>query len=118
MKFYEIELNGETIKLRLTSSDCVEIEKKTGRNLIELIDDFSISTITTLLKYMRRSEQPNFSEKEAYNLYDKFIDNGYTMEQIVFDVIYEGLCVSGFFKKEQLEKMKKQVEEDYKKISQ
>ena len=31
MKYYEIELENETIKLRLTSSDCIEIEKKTGR---------------------------------------------------------------------------------------
>lgn len=118
MKFYEVELNGEVIKLRLSSSDCVEIEKKTGKTLIDLIDDYSISTITMLLKYMRRSEKPNFSDKEAYELYDKFIDNDYTMDKIVFDVIYEGLCVSGFFKKEQLEEMKKQVEEDYKKINQ
>lgn len=116
MKYYEIELENETIKLRLTSSDCIEIEKKTGRSLLDLIDDYSIGTITTLLKYMRRSEIPQFSDKDACSLYDKFIDNGYTMEQILLEVIYEGLCVSGFFKKEQLDQMKQKIAEDNQQI--
>ena len=104
MKYYEIELENETIKLRLTSSDCIEIEKKTGRSLLDLIDDYSIGTITT------------FSDKDACSLYDKFIDNGYTMEQILLEVIYEGLCVSGFFKKEQLDQMKQKIAEDNQQI--
>ena len=30
MKYYELELDGETVKFRLKSSDCLAIEKKTG----------------------------------------------------------------------------------------
>lgn len=111
MKYFEVELNGETIKLRLTSSDSVEIEKKTGKSILDLVDEYSVTTVVMFLKYMRRSEIPQFSEKDAYELYDKFIDNGYTMEQLIFDVIYEALCVSGFFKKEKLAELKKQLEE-------
>ena len=111
MKFFEVELNGETIKLRLTSSDSVEIEKKTGKSILDLIDEYSITTIVMFLKYLKRSELPQFSDKDAYELYDKFIDNDYTMEKILFDVIYEALCVSGFFKRERLEELKKQLEE-------
>ena len=111
MKFYEVELNGETIKFRLTSSDAVELEKKAGKSILDLIEDYSMTTIAMFLKYLRRSELPQFSDKDAYELYDKFIDNEYTMEQIVFDVIYEALCVSGFFKKEKLAELKKQLQE-------
>lgn len=111
MKSYEVELNGETIKFRLSSADSIEIEKKTGKSILELLDDYSVTNTVMFLKYLRRSELPQFSEKDAFELYDKFIDNGYTLEQIVFDVVYEGLCVSGFFKREKLDELKKQMEE-------
>lgn len=109
MKFYEFELNGQTIKLRLTSNDCIEIEKKTGTKLIDYMQDYSMQTIVTLLMYMRRSSVPNFSMKDAGELYDKLIDSEEfgSMESILYDVIFEGLVVSGFIKKEQLEEIKK-----------
>lgn len=116
MKYYEIELENEVVKLRLTSSDCVEIEKKTGKRLLELIEDYSMGVVTTFLKYMRRSELPNFSEKDAYNLYDKLVDNGYTMEKIIYDVIYEALVVSGFFTKQQLQMIKEEIAKEVQQI--
>lgn len=108
MKYYEFELNGETIKLRLTSNDCIEIEKKTGVKLLDYIQDYSMQTVVTLLMYMRRSSVPNFSIKDAGELYDKLIDSEEygTMENIIYDVIFEGLVVSGFLKKEELEEIK------------
>lgn len=115
MKYYEFELEGETIKLRLTSNDCIEIEKKTGTKLIDYMQDYSMQTIITLLMYMRRSSVPNFSIKDAGELYDKLIDSEQfgDMESIIYDVIFEGLVVSGFLKKEQLEEIK--AEKDKKK---
>lgn len=109
MKYYEFELNGETIKLRLTSNDCIEIEKKTGEKLIDYIQDYSMQTIITLLMYMRRSSVPNFSMKDASVLYDQLIDSEEygNMESVLYDVIFEGLVVSGFIKKEELEEIKK-----------
>lgn len=108
MKYYEFELEGETIKLRLTSNDCIEIEKKTGVKLLDYIQDYSMQTIITLLMYMRRSSVPNFSLKDAGELYDKLIDSEEygSMENIIYNVIFEGLVVSGFLKKEDLEEIK------------
>lgn len=114
MKYYEIELNGETIKFRLTSNDCMVIEKKTGKNIAEYVQEMSMTTIINLLMYMRRSDVSNFSEKDATDLYDKLIDNGYTLETIVSDIILEGLCVSGFMSKADLAKIK-DTKEDIKK---
>lgn len=105
MKFYEFELNGETIKLRLTSNDVMTIEKKTGVSVIEYIQNFSMTTIIDMLMYMRRSSVPNFSQKDASELYDNLIDNGYTMTTIVTDLIMGGLVVSGFMSQEEMEKV-------------
>ena len=106
MKFYEIEVKGEIVKLRLTSNDCMVIEKKTGKSIIDYIQDMSITTIVTLLMYMRRSDVSNFSEKDASKLYDELVDEGYSIKEIIEDIILEVLVVSGFMKKEEMEEMK------------
>lgn len=106
MKFYELELNGEIIKFRLTSNDCMVIEKKTNMSIIDYVQNMSMTTIIDLLMYMRRSEVANFSQKDASELFDKLVDNGYTMAEIITDVILEALVVSGFMKKEDLKKAK------------
>lgn len=115
MKYYELELEGETIKLRLTSSDSVTIEEKTGKRLLDYMQDYSINTVITLLMYMRRSSVPNFSKKDATELYDKLVDNGYTLKEILYDVVYEGLAVSGFLSQEELKELKSKVKDNSKK---
>ena len=106
MKFYEIELNGRTVKFRLTSNDCMVIEKQTGKSIGDFIEDLSMTTIITLLRYMVRSSQHDFTEEDASKLYDELIDNDYTLESIITDVILEALSVSGFMKKADLDKIK------------
>lgn len=109
MKYYEIDLNGETIKFRLTTADAVTLESKTNTKMMDLIMDYSHTTIATMIRYLRRSEIDNFSDKDAYALIDKLIDNGYTIERIVYDIIFEALVVSGFLTKEQLEEVKAEL---------
>ena len=109
MKCYEIELNGENIKLRLTSELIIEIEKKNNKSILEIMKDVSQTNIIMLLMYMRRFEIPNYSQKEASQLYDKFIDNEYSMQDVVFKVIYEGLVVSGVMTKGELSQLKEMV---------
>ena len=106
MKFFELELNGEIIKFRLRSEDCLAIEGKNKCKMLDYIRGYSHTTIITLLQYLRKSDVSNFSQKDACDLMDKLIDNGYTLEKIVFDVIYESLVISGFLTKEELEAMK------------
>lgn len=106
MRFFELDLNGVNIKFRLRSEDCITIESKNKCKMLDYIRGYSHTTIITLLQYLRKSDVPNFSQKDACDLMDKLIDNGYTLEKIVFDVIYESLVVSGFLTKEELEEMK------------
>ena len=106
MKYFELELNGETIKFRLTSNDCMVIEKSTGKSIIEYVQNLSISTVVNLLRYMRRSDVPNFSEKDATALYDKLVDAGYTLATIIDEILLEALAVSGFMSQEELTELK------------
>ena len=107
MKYFTIDLDGEEINFRLTSLDCLEIEEKNKTKMLNYIMDYSHTTIITMLRYLRKSSVPNFSLKDACELMDKLIDNGYTFEKIVHDIIYEALVVSGFLSKEELEELKK-----------
>lgn len=109
MKYYEIELNGEIIKLRLTSEAIIEIEKKNNKSILELMKEVSQTNIVMMLMYMRRFEVPNYSQKEASELYDKFIDNDYSMQDVLFKIIYEGLIVSGVMTKGELSQLKEIV---------
>ncbi len=111
MKYFELELDGETIKLRMTTENSQLVEKKTGKGLFDLVQDMSVTNIVTLLMYLRRGETPNFSEKETFALCDKLIDNDYTYEKIMMEVIFEALVISGFLSKEQLEEAKALKEE-------
>ena len=106
MKFYELELNGRTVKFRLTSNDCMVIEKATGKSILEYVQNLSITTIVNLLRYMVRSSVENFSEKDAMALFNELVDAGYTVNTILTDIIMEALAVSGFMTKEELEAMK------------
>lgn len=117
MKYYEIELNGETIKFRLTSNDCMTIEKSSGKSFADFISEMSMTTVITLLRYMRRSEISSFTQEDASNLFDKLIDNGYTLETIISDIIMEALVVSGFMKKTDLEAIKNVKQEIKDKIT-
>ena len=61
--------------------------------------------------YLLKGKKDNVNEKEADELVDKLVDNGYTYERIMMEVIFEALVVSGFLSKEQLEEAKTLEEE-------
>lgn len=106
MKHFEIELNDKVVTFRLQSSGCIEIEKKYNVKLLDYIQDYSITTIVNLLMYLRRAEVPMFTQNQAMSLFDELVDAGYTLESIMYDIIFEALVISGFMKKEDLEEMR------------
>jgi len=114
MKFFEFELNGETIELRMTTTNAKTLESKTGKSIFDLVHDMSVTNISKILMYLLKGKKDNTNEKEADELVDKLVDNGYTYERIMMEVIFEALVVSGFLSKEQLEEAKT-LEEEVKK---
>lgn len=118
MKFFGLELNGETIELRMTTANAKTLENKTGKSIFDLVGDMSVTNISKMLLYLLKGKKENVNEKEADDLVDKLIDNDYTFEKIMMEVIFEALVVSGFLSKEQLEEtktMKEEVKESNKK---
>ena len=101
--------NGENkeLRLRLTSADAIEIENTKKKSILEVLGEESLTSIVTLLRYLNKFENKQYSFQDAQRLYDELIDSGMTMKTILIDVIYEALVVSGFLEKDKWEEMKK-----------
>lgn len=97
------------LRLRLTSADAMEIENTKKKTILDFLQEESMSMVITMLRYLRKWEDKNFSLGQAQQLYDELIDSGLSMKSILIDVIYEALVVSGFLEKEIWEEMKKQI---------
>lgn len=118
MKYFELELENETIELRMTTTNAKTLESKTGKSIFDLVSDMSVTNISKMLMYLLKGKKDNVNEKEADELVDKLVDVGYTFEKIMMEVIFEALVVSGFLSKEQLEEaktLKEEVKENNKK---
>lgn len=113
MKYYELELDNEVYQLRLTVNNAIELEEKNHTKLLDYIEDYSIKSVTTLLMYFVRGSRENFSKNQATELMNKLLEK-FSFEEVISNVIYEVLVVSGFLKKEQVEQtreLKQQAQE-------
>lgn len=112
MKYYTYRYTNKEgeekeLHLRLSSGDSIELESKVNKSVMAYIQEESMTMICTLLRYLRKWEDKNFSFNQAQQLYDELIDSGLTMKSILVDVIYEALVVSGFLDAKEWEEMKK-----------
>lgn len=110
MKFFTVKVGEQDINFRLTSGASKEIEKKTGKSVLDVIQSVSITNCVLVLKYMRRPEVPQFSEVDAEQLYDKLVDNGYSLQTIYMDIIFPACAESGLLTKSDLDKIKEAVD--------
>lgn len=102
-KFYTFTVNGEDYKLRLTANAIMSIEKKLGKSLfaaLEGIQDNMVETITTILWGAMQPFNANFPFEKAAGLFDQYIDEGHSIEDLMQEInaLFEA---SGFFKKGQ-----------------
>ncbi len=110
MKYFTFNLNDKEINMRLNSSDCEKIEKTYNCTLLNYVQQGSVTSLVTLLQYMRAGTGETFTRNMAYSLYDELVDNGYTIETILTNIIYETLVVSGVISREDLEDIKNERE--------
>lgn len=108
MKYFTFNLNDKEINMRLNSIDCEKIEKTYNCTLIDYVQQGSVTSLVTLLQYMRAGAGETFTRNMAYGFYDELIDSGYTIEKILMEIIYETLVVSGVISKEDLDDIKKE----------
>lgn len=101
--FYTFIAGGEEYKLRLTASAIMAIEKKLGKSLfsaLEHIQDNMVETISAILWGAMQPFNSNFSFDKAAELFDQYIDDGHSIEDLMQEInaLFE---TSGFFKKGQ-----------------
>jgi len=101
--FYTLTIGGEEYKLRLTASAIMQIEKKLGKSLftaLEGIQDNMIETTITILWGAMQPLNANFPFEKAAELYDDYIDDGHSVEELMLEInaLFEA---SGFFNKGQ-----------------
>lgn len=101
--FYTLTVGGEEYKLRLTASAIMQIEKKLGKSLftaLENIQDNMIETVITILWGAMQPLNANFPFAKAAGLFDQYIDDGHSVEELMYE-INELFTASGFFSKGQ-----------------
>ena len=103
--FYTLTVGGEEYKLRLTASAIMSIEKRLGKSLftaLENIQDNMVETIATILWGAMQPLNANFPFEKAMALFDQYIDDGKSIEELMQEVnaLFEA---SGFFKRGQAE---------------
>ena len=101
--FYTLTIGGTEYKLRLTASAIMAIEKKLGKSLftaLENIQDNMVETIATILWGAMQPFNANFPFDKAAGLFDQYIDDGRSIEDLMqeLNALFEA---SGFFRKGQ-----------------
>ena len=102
--FYIFTVGAEEYKLRLTASAIMAIEKRLGKSLfsvLENIQDNMVETIVTIIWGAMQPLNANFPFEKAAGLFDQYIDDGHSIEDLIHE-IKNLLGVSGFFKKGQV----------------
>ena len=100
------------LKLRLTSSQGMDVEEKIGANLLKVFmpaegEAFALPPLKVMLLLthgaLQRFEH-GLSFKDVSNLYDDYVDNGGDQAAFMADVILPMLQVSGFMPREKASK--------------
>ena len=108
MLYSTFTVGDKEYKCRLTARACVDLEKKLGENPLNVFIKIanangalpSIGDMVTILHASLQSMEHGITIEKAYELYDKYVDEGHTLVDFI-PVILEIFKVSGFFNEEQ-----------------
>lgn len=103
IRFTTFCAGGEEYKLRLTASSIMQIEKKLGKSIFEALEQIKTNMVETVVTILWGALQPmnaNMSLEKSYEIFDRYIDEGNSMEDFM-QVISRLFEASGFFKKGQ-----------------
>ena len=57
--------NGEEISFKLRSQDCMNLERINKVRTLDYLQDYSITAVINMLRFMRKHENEQFSENNA-----------------------------------------------------
>ena len=113
------KIGDEEVKLKLTTPQTLELEKKFRKNLITLMgDENNIPPLTTMLEIIHAAAVPwnhGIRLKNVMDLYEKYMEAGGKQMNLYVDVYLQIYMVSGFFSPTVAEEMSdtmKKIQED------
>ncbi len=108
------ETGKDSLKLKLTTSQVLELEKKYRKNLISMLgDEDNIPPLTTMLQVIHAAALPwkhGIKLKNIIELYDRYQEQGGTQLNLYVDVYLQIFMVSGFFSDSVVEDMEDSME--------
>jgi hypothetical protein len=99
MLYKELTVNGKDYKFRLDAKNAVALERKLGRNPLDIFNEMSTGSLPKLeeviyiLQYSLQKFNHGFDLDKTYDLYEQMIDSDIDFSQIVL-LVYEILNVS------------------------
>lgn len=107
MIYYDFEAGNKAYKLRLNTRNIVALEKQLGGNPLSIFGDGSklptVSELVTVLWASLQHFHHGISINDAYDIFDKYLDDGHIMTDF-FNVVIEVYKVSGLIQTEETEK--------------
>lgn len=89
MNYTEVEIGGESYKLRLNTRACASLEKALGYNPIQMLMDIDndklpkVGDLAICLRAMLEQYQHGYNIDKVYDLIDAFCNDGHNL----FDLI-------------------------------
>ena len=109
MLYTTITIDGVDYKARLNAKACVDLEKKLGTNPLNIFAKIAdngnipdLGVLITMLQASLTAYNHGMTMDKTYELYDKFVDEGHTLMDLV-PILLDVFKVSGFFKEETIE---------------
>lgn len=107
-------MNNELVKVigdkeyhfKFKSKKCIDLEKATGKQFLELLQDTSMANMARLLKASCVSPE----NVDEYELLDILMENN-SIENIMLDIIYETATISGIISREDKNKIDAAIDE-------
>ena len=105
------EVGDETYKLKLTTSDIMELEKRYGTNLLDVISpdtDTGMPALAVMLDITHTAAQKyhhGLKRSDLVDLFDRYVDDGGSQFDFYLSVFTDIFVVSGFFSKARVERM-------------
>ena len=107
MLYTNFTVNNIDYKLRLGAKDAVALEKKLGTNPLNVFMKIAqtqslpeLETLIIMLQYSMQKYNHGITLEEAYDIYDKFVDEGHNMMDLV-PVLMDAFKVSGLIPEEE-----------------
>ena len=101
MNYYTFTVKGTDYKLRLGAKVLVDLEKKLGKNPVQILADIgekgvvpSLEPFILIMQAAMSQYNHSVNIDKMYEIYDEYIEDGHTMYDLV-GVIMEVFKVSG-----------------------